>query len=385
MKDLFKNWYNFINEGKTKDTYGSEIVDRNKATFKSNPLVEKEKDQASEEDVESAARDLISKEGGAIGRSMLKDPKELKPFLDDMGVELPEDFDLDSFIDEFIEGSKDIGVHKDKDIIAGDGEEVKITKEDIAEGLSIFLEAQEEMLDEKRKRSKRRTKSKRKSKKKKKKGKKDACYYKVKSRYDVWPSAYASGALVKCRKVGAANWGTGGKKNENLELSEVVKETIKEILSEKKWSSSQRSKRAKNCDNPKGFTMKQFCKNQKTKSKAGERKNESLVEADPKKGTGKKPKRSARRLYTDENPKDTVRVKFSTVKDIRDTLSKKTFKSKSHKRQSQIINLIHQRVRVAKRRTKDPVKKKRLTAAFKYISKRKEASKKKTQRMKDKK
>ena len=39
-------------------------------------------------------------------------------------------------------------------------------------------------------------------------GKKDACYDKVKSRYDVWPSAYASGALVKCRKVGAANWGT---------------------------------------------------------------------------------------------------------------------------------------------------------------------------------
>jgi len=38
-------------------------------------------------------------------------------------------------------------------------------------------------------------------------GKKDACYNKVKSRYDVWPSAYASGALVKCRKVGAANWG----------------------------------------------------------------------------------------------------------------------------------------------------------------------------------
>jgi hypothetical protein len=38
-------------------------------------------------------------------------------------------------------------------------------------------------------------------------GKKDACYNKVKSRYSVWPSAYASGALVKCRKAGAANWG----------------------------------------------------------------------------------------------------------------------------------------------------------------------------------
>jgi outer membrane murein-binding lipoprotein Lpp len=41
--------------------------------------------------------------------------------------------------------------------------------------------------------------------------KKDACYYKVKSRYKVWPSAYASGALVKCRKKGAKNWGNKSK------------------------------------------------------------------------------------------------------------------------------------------------------------------------------
>ena len=45
-------------------------------------------------------------------------------------------------------------------------------------------------------------------------GTKDACYTKVKSRYSVWPSAYASGALVKCRKVGAANWGNSSKKEE---------------------------------------------------------------------------------------------------------------------------------------------------------------------------
>jgi len=43
--------------------------------------------------------------------------------------------------------------------------------------------------------------------------KKDACYTKVKSRYDVWPSAYASGALVKCRKVGAKNWGNSKKES----------------------------------------------------------------------------------------------------------------------------------------------------------------------------
>ena len=42
--------------------------------------------------------------------------------------------------------------------------------------------------------------------------KKDACYRKVKARYKVWPSAYASGALVQCRKKGAANWGNKSKK-----------------------------------------------------------------------------------------------------------------------------------------------------------------------------
>ena len=48
-------------------------------------------------------------------------------------------------------------------------------------------------------------------------GSKDACYYKVKSRYSVWPSAYASGALVKCRKVGAANWGNSKKEEVEYE------------------------------------------------------------------------------------------------------------------------------------------------------------------------
>ena len=50
-------------------------------------------------------------------------------------------------------------------------------------------------------------------------GTKDACYTKVKSRYSVWPSAYASGALVKCRKVGAANWGNSTK-NEETNIDE---------------------------------------------------------------------------------------------------------------------------------------------------------------------
>ena len=60
-------------------------------------------------------------------------------------------------------------------------------------------------------------------------GSKDACYHKVKSRYSVWPSAYASGALVKCRKVGAANWGNSSKKEE-FEMSDWRSE-----LNEKCW------------------------------------------------------------------------------------------------------------------------------------------------------
>ena len=118
------------------------------------------------------------------------------------------------------------------------------------------------------------------------------------------------------------------------------------------------------------------------KNELAELLREVIREADPKKGTGKKPKGSSRRLYTDEDPSDTVKVKFSTRQDIVDTLAKKTFKSKSHARQSQVINLIHQRTRAAYGRTKDPKKKKRLKSALDYITSRKEASKRKTQRMK---
>ena len=105
-----------------------------------------------------------------------------------------------------------------------------------------------------------------------------------------------------------------------------------------------------------------------------------ITEGDPKKGTGKKPKGSGRRLYTDENPKDTVSVKFRTKEDIVDTLNKSTFKSKSHKRQSQIINLIHQRVRAAYNNAKNEETKKRLKRGLDYITNKKEKSKEKTKR-----
>jgi hypothetical protein len=62
-------------------------------------------------------------------------------------------------------------------------------------------------------------------------GKKDACYHKVKSRYDVWPSAYASGALVKCRKKGAKNWGNSSKNEEFMKLPEFSDLQIKAMES----------------------------------------------------------------------------------------------------------------------------------------------------------
>ena len=132
-------------------------------------------------------------------------------------------------------------------------------------------------------------------------------------------------------------------------------------------------------------TKKMFGRTYRNCVKAEGMDEEELYEADPKKGTGKKPKGSGRRLYTDENPSDTVSVKFSTVQDIKDTLSKASFKSKSHKRQSQIINLIHQRARAAYQNAKDPKVKARLKKSYDYATKRKEASKKKTQRMSKKK
>jgi hypothetical protein len=66
--------------------------------------------------------------------------------------------------------------------------------------------------------------------------KKDACYYKVKSRYKVWPSAYASGALVKCRNKGASNWGNSTK-NEGSILEGINRadESLHDWFNKEKW------------------------------------------------------------------------------------------------------------------------------------------------------
>ena len=67
---------------------------------------------------------------------------------------------------------------------------------------------------------------------------------------------------------------------------------------------------------------------------------------DPKVGTGKKPKGSGRRLYTDENPRDTVRIKFATPADARRTVSKVRRISKPFARKIQILTVMEQRAKV---------------------------------------
>ena len=68
--------------------------------------------------------------------------------------------------------------------------------------------------------------------------------------------------------------------------------------------------------------------------------------ADPRKGTGKKPKGSGRRLYTDENPKDTVRIKFATPTDARATVAKVKKIKKPYARKIQILTVGEQRAKV---------------------------------------
>ena len=67
---------------------------------------------------------------------------------------------------------------------------------------------------------------------------------------------------------------------------------------------------------------------------------------DPRIGTGKKPRGSGRRLYTDENPKDTVGIKYATVQDARDTVKKVKKINKPFARKIQILTVMEQRAKV---------------------------------------
>ena len=71
-----------------------------------------------------------------------------------------------------------------------------------------------------------------------------------------------------------------------------------------------------------------------------------VIRKDPKVGTGKKPKGSGGRLYTDENPKDTVSIKYATIQDAKDTISKVKRISKPYARKIQILTVLEQRAAV---------------------------------------
>lgn len=179
-------------------TYGSQNEEKEKK-FDSHKMYDPNSDDVidaeSEEDHEEYAekgyihidpeviRDILKDEGGAAG---------MDPFLDSDDIDADEDEIRDA-----LDAMDDVGQHEEGDYILDDDKEIII---------NIIKEELKNLLDEKKK------KRKKKKKKKKSSGKKDACYHKVRSRYAVWPSAYASGALVKCRKVGAKNWGNKSKK-----------------------------------------------------------------------------------------------------------------------------------------------------------------------------
>ena len=161
---------------------------------------------------------------------------------------------------------------------------------------------EEVILDEKKR------KKKKKKKKKKSGGKKDACYHKVKARYDVWPSAYASGALVKCRKVGAKNWGNKSKKEsyEHDPLRHMIGEAISELVEKK--------------SNPR---------------------------IPRKKGQPKKSKKHSD-LYTDEDPKGTIHgLKFATEADAKKSVTKIKKSSRSHAHKVQAAVAMEQRAKAA--------------------------------------
>ena len=74
-----------------------------------------------------------------------------------------------------------------------------------------------------------------------------------------------------------------------------------------------------------------------------------MTKKDPKVGTGKKPKKSGRRLYTDENPKDTVSIKFATPTDARKTVAKVKKINKPYARKIQILTVMEQRAKVMRK------------------------------------
>tara|TARA_A100001035_G_scaffold106982_1_gene83895 strand:+ start:633 stop:947 length:315 start_codon:yes stop_codon:yes gene_type:complete len=97
---------------------------------------------------------------------------------------------------------------------------------------------------------------------------------------------------------------------------------------------------------------------------------------DPKVGTGKKPKGTGRRLYTDENPKDTIRIKFKTPADARQTVAKVKRIKKPFARKIQILTVLEQRAKVAGKTQQAKIAKQGKEAIRKKHGKTKKVAKK---------
>lgn len=151
------------------------------------------------------------------------DDEVLAPEDEGFEDEAPEDPDKDKVPHILMQLKKAIDVEGNYPIRFRDGSEHKLPTEDIVSFIEMYFDAMPEAKDKMQELG---AESKenfdqivkffnaRKAPKNiyNEEAKKDACYNKVKSRYKVWPSAYASGALVQCRKKGAKNWGNKSKK-----------------------------------------------------------------------------------------------------------------------------------------------------------------------------
>ena len=208
-----------------------------------------------DQDIKKAVVQKLKDEGGAAGIEPLEDvvkgigsemtKQELEEFLgelENIGRHVEGDFILDDSGEKHEDGKPGV-IHVKKEKTLGveldDDEDDKEDDENLEKEIK---EAIQEILDEKRKRSKRKTKKKRSRKKKssKKKGKADdRCTRIAKRKYDVWPSAYASGAVVKCRQ--GKIW-KGVSENTDLNINEeyeelLIKEisqVLSEVMTEKK-------------------------------------------------------------------------------------------------------------------------------------------------------
>lgn len=209
--------------------------------------------------------------------------------------------------------------------------------------------------------------------------KQDACYHKVKSRYKVWPSAYASGALVQCRKKGAANWGNS---NESITQEEYdqLDENLKKWFSDKWVRFGPDGKIRGDCARGDDSEGKPKCLPQSKAHSLGKKGRASAAsrkrreDPDPERSgkainvnTKKKSnegvaegQRVARKpgqpagskkhsdLYTDENPKGTITgLKFATAEDARASVSKIRNSGRSHAHKIQAAVAMEQRARAA--------------------------------------